>query len=274
MLERRWLLGVARHEREALGRVVQYTPPDRWEADSPCEGWRVKDVLGHLAASEVAAAEVLGGESPAELDEYRKSLEGEDFSVGAWNQWTVARRREASAVSVGLEWGRAADLLLARAGKTSDDDWHQREVAWVAGELRLKYLVQSRVAEWWLHGEDVREAGRLPPRREHWPIFAVNDLAVQLIPYSLSREGLALDDRSVRIELTGPGEGTWHQSTSIGALASDKKPDAFIDGLGYAFASVAGERADADFCLYEGVLNIGGDVELAETILRTLRPAP
>jgi predicted lipid carrier protein YhbT len=37
---------------------------------------------------------------------------------------------------------------------------------------------------------------------------------------------------------------------------------------------VAGGRADADVCLYEGLLNVGGDVELGEAVLHTLRSFP
>jgi len=37
---------------------------------------------------------------------------------------------------------------------------------------------------------------------------------------------------------------------------------------------VAGGRADADVCLYEGLLNTGGDTELAESVLHTLRSFP
>jgi hypothetical protein len=130
------------------------------------------------------------------------------------------------------------------------------------------------VGEWWVHGEDIREGGRLPPRREHWPIHAVNDLAIRLIPYSLSRAGLSFGDKSVRIDLDGVGEGSWHRTTGPGDVPPGKEADAYIDGEGYALASVAGGRADPDFCLYEGVLNIGGEVDLAEAVLRTLRATP
>ena len=253
---------------------MQYTPPERWEEPAPREGWRAKDVLAHLAASEVAAAALVAEEEATELEEFRKSLDGGDFSVEAWNEWAVDRRREASAVSLGAEWGRAAGLLLSRVGDVSDQDWREREIPWVAGDIRLRYLVQVRLAEWWIHGEDIRQAGRLPPRREHWPIHAVNDLAIRLIPYALSRAGLSFEEATIQVDLEGVGEGTWHQSATLGELPSGKKPDAYITGSGYAFASVAGERADPDFCLYEGELNLGGDTELADAVLRTLRAAP
>jgi uncharacterized protein (TIGR03083 family) len=274
-IERDQLLGIARHERDALGRTVQYTPPDHWEAESPREGWRVKDVLAHLAASEVVAAALLGDEDPTEVDEYRKSIGDEPFRTAAWNAWAVKRQAATPPVSLGMEWGRAADLVLARAGRATDEDWSERQLAWVAGDIRLKYLVQARLAEWWVHGEDIREGGRLPPRREHWPIYAVNDLAVRLVPYALSLAGEERRERVVRIELDGVGAGTWTASTDPGHGPSERtRPDAFVEGDGYAFASVAGGRADAEICLYEGILLTGGDTELAETVLRTLRSVP
>jgi uncharacterized protein (TIGR03083 family) len=274
-LTRDLLVTTARHERDALGRTCQYMPLDRWnETAASWEGWSATDVLAHLAASEVAAAALVAGEEATEVEEFRKTLGDAEFSADAWNEWSVERRKDASPVSLGLEWGRAADLFLARVGRVSDQDWNELEIPWVAGDIRLKYLVQLRVAEWWIHGEDIRQAGRLPPRREHRPIHVVNDFAIRLIPFSLSRAGLSFDGKSVQIDLTGVGEGTWHQSLAPGDVPPGKKPDAYIDGEGYAFASVAAGRADPDFCLYEGVLNIGGEVELADAVLKTLRSTP
>jgi len=273
-LDRDQMLTTARHERDALGRTCQYMPPDRWEVPARREGRRVKDVLAHLAASDVAAAALVAGEEATEVEEFRKSLDGEDFTDDAWDEWVVEKSKNDSPVSLAREWGRAADLFLARVGEASAKDWNEREIPWMASDIRLKYLVQARVSEWWVHGEDVREGGRLPPRREHWPIYVVNDLAIRLIPYSLSRAGLLFGDKSVRIDLDGVGEGSWHWSTGPGDVPPGKEPDAYIDGEGYAFASVAGKRADPDFCLYEGVLNIGGEVDLAEAVLRTLRATP
>jgi uncharacterized protein (TIGR03083 family) len=274
-IDRDRLLAVARFERDALGRTIQYMPPELWEAASSSEEWRVKDVLAHLAASEVLATALVGGEEPAELDEYRKTLDGEPLRPDEWNRWSVARRADASPVSLGAEWGRAADLLLARAAGASDEDWNDKEIPWIAGDIRLKYLVQLRLAQWWVHGEDIREGGRLPPRREHWPVYVVNDLAVRLIPYALSLAGQEKPGRIVRIELDGVGEGTWVRSTDPRKDADGSAtPDASIEGNGYAFASVAGGRADADVCLYEGLLLTGGDTDLAERVLRTLRAYP
>ena len=273
--DRERVLATARHERDALGRTVQYTPPDHWEADSPREGWRVKDVMAHLAASDVVAAALLADEEPGEVEEYRTTLDGRPLRLEGWERWSVERRADATPVSLGLEWGRAADLLLARAGPVTDEDWNGKQVPWIAGDIRLKYLVQARISEWWVHGEDIREGARLPPRREHWPVYLVNDLAIRLIPYSLSLADRSLPGKVVRVELGGVGEGTWWASTDPGRdVPNDAAPDAYVEGDGYAFASVAGGRADVDVCLYEGLLLTGGDTELAEAVLRTLRSSP
>ena len=212
-LDRRWLLGVARAEREGLGRTIQYTPPEYWESESPVEDWRLlRDVLAHLAANEVSAAALVGDEEATELEEYRKSLpRGEVFSAGGFNHWAVDRRAELEHVSLALDWGRAADLLLARASKLTDEDWRSSVVTWLAGDIKVGYLVQSRVAEWWVHGEDFRTGGRLPPRLVHEPIFVTNDLAVRMIPYALEVAGVTFSGRTVRIELAAMGGGTWHQ---------------------------------------------------------------
>jgi uncharacterized protein (TIGR03083 family) len=274
-ISRNELLGIARHERDALGRTVQYTPPERWEEDSPCEGWRVKDVLAHLAANDVTAAALVADETPTELEDYRKELRDRQFTRDGWNEWSAARRSDTSVVSLGLEWGRAADLFLSRAGQASDQDWNEREIAWVAGPLRLKYLVQVRVAEWWVHGEDIREGAALPPRAQHWPVYAVNDLAIRMLPYSLSVQGHSGPGKTVSVDLEGVGGGTWVQAVdATGPVPAGTEPDALIEGQGYAFASVAGGRADPNVCLYEGLLLTGGDTQLAETVLRSLRSAP
>jgi uncharacterized protein (TIGR03083 family) len=274
-LDRMWLLGVARAEREGLGRTVQYTDPDAWGNDSPCEGWRVRDVLAHLAASEVAAAALLGEETATEIEEFAKTVDGDEVTLDGFNEWAVRRRAETGVRSVALEWGRAADLLLARASKTSAEDWNENRVPWFGADLRTGDFIQYRVAEWWVHGSDILIGGMLPPRLEHPPIYCVNDLAVRLLPYALSLKGLSFPDRSVAIDLKAVGGGRWHQGLAARYVPPEgKRPDAIISGQGHAFADVAAGRTDADLCLYDGVLLLGGDVELAETVLKSVRASP
>lgn len=271
-LDRTWLLGTARAEREALGRTIQYTPPEAWEQESPAEGWRNRDIVAHLAATDVSAAAVIAGEVPSEFEEYSKTLNGEPFSVDAFNDFSVKKRAGEPFRVVVREWGKAADLFLVRAGKLTDEEWTERKVDWVAGRIGVPYLVQERVTEWWLHGEDVLAGGGNPPRLEHAPIFCVNDFAIRLIPWALSQAGHTVRGKSVKIDLHSVGGGSWHYGLAPReAPAPGKGADAVIRGRAYAFALVAGRRASAEYYLAEGELQTAGDDALAELILENLR---
>ena len=271
-LDRTWLLGTARAEREALGRTIQYTPPEAWEQESPSPGWRNRDIVAHLAASDVVAAAAIADEVPSELVEFLKGLDEGPFTIDAFNEFTVRRRADLPFRSVVTEWGRAADLFLSRAAKVPPDEWATKRVNWTIGEIGVSYLIQSRVVEWWLHGEDILAGGGNPPRLEHPPIFCVNDLAIRIIPYALATAGLSFPGKSVKVELEAVGGGTWHRGLAPREAPSpDKTPDALITGRAHAFALVAGRRIPAEYYLAEGILQTGGDDALAETVLQHLR---
>src|SRR5438045_9109987 len=72
-LDRELLLGVAQAEREALGRTIQYTDPSAWDQNSRLDGWRNRDVVAHLAASEAVAASALGWVPGPEVQEFISS---------------------------------------------------------------------------------------------------------------------------------------------------------------------------------------------------------
>ena len=271
-LERGWLLATARAEREALGRTIQYTPPEAWDQESSSPGWRNRDIVGHLAAAEVVAAAAMAAETAAELEEYLKGREGTPFRLDDFNQWTVERRAEQPFRSVVREWGSAADLFLSRAAQVPPEEWATRRVTWTVGPIGVSYLIQSRVMEWYLHGEDILAGGGNPPRFEHNPIYCVNDLAIRTIPYALGLAGLSFPGKSIRFELEAVGGGSWHWGLAPRETPPPGKlPDALIEGRAYAFCMVAGRRVPAERYLSEGILRTAGDDELAETVLAHIR---
>lgn len=275
IVDRRALLAAASAERAGLGRTIQYAPADSWERPSACPGWWNRDVMAHLASQDTAAAQILAGEAPAELDEYRKRLGDEAFTIDGFNAFAVNNRAPFPHRQVLSDWGRAADAVLAFAAKLTDEEWRARRFSWLAGEIGARYLLQSRVVEWWLHGEDVRAGAGMEPRVVHPPVFLTNDLAIRMLPWALSRAGLDFPGRSVRIDLQGAGGGSWHRSLEPGRVPSeDDKPDAFIEGRAHAFALVGGRRASADGYLDDGNLVVGGDEKLAFGVLEHIRAYP
>jgi uncharacterized protein (TIGR03083 family) len=271
-LDRTWLLGTARAEREALGRSIQYTEPAAWDQPSVSQGWRNRDIVAHLASQDSAAADVVSGEPAAELLEFAREAPGGSFTLDDFNAYGVGQRADLPFRQVVKEWGHAADLFLVRASSIPADEWPTRKVQWVAGEIGVAYLVQSRIMEWWLHGEDIRAGGGNPPRYEHPPIYVVNDLAIRMLPYALGLAGLSFPGRSVEIELEGIGGGRWHRGLAAREVPSPgTRPDAVITGRAQAFALVAGRRVPAEHYLADGSLLTGGDDALAETVLANVR---
>jgi uncharacterized protein (TIGR03083 family) len=272
-LEKTWLLATARDEREAMGRTIQYTEPQYWDQPSRSDGWRNRDVVAHLASCEVIAAATVADEPMTEVEAYFGTLpDGQEATVDGFNAYAVEQRAPLPVRSVIGEWGHSADSFLARCANMPDDQWNSRRVYWIAGQLRVPYLMQSRVMEWWLHGEDIRAGADLEPRRVHRAIYCVNDLAIRTLPYALSLAGLSFPGRTVRVELEGTGEGSWLYGLAAGEVpAPGRAPDTIIEGRGYEFALVAGRRLTSERALADGTLLVGGDVELGETVLRHLR---
>jgi uncharacterized protein (TIGR03083 family) len=265
------MLGIVRAERERLGRTMQYAPPSAWESPSVCEGWSNRDVVAHLAAQDTAAAQLVAEEPPVEFEAFREANDGELW-VDGFNEWAVRVRGELPARQVIADWGTAADVFLTLSARLSEEEWRSVRVRWVAGEIGVRYLIQSRAIEWWLHGEDIRESAGLQENPQHWPVFLINDLAIRMLPYSLGLAGLSFPGKSVRVDLEGVGEGTWHWGLAPKEMPpQDKKPDAFVEGRGLAFALAAGRRHEAEAFLDEGNLVVGGDEDLALTVLRNLR---
>jgi hypothetical protein len=98
---------------------------------------------------------------------------------------------------------------------------------------------------------------------------------VRMLPWSLGQAGLDLSGRSVRVETTGAGEGSWHWGLGSREIpAKTHIPDAELRGRAPQLALVAAKRLSADDVLGSGAVVLGGDPGLAEIVLRNLRAFP
>ncbi|HEX6230688.1 MAG TPA: maleylpyruvate isomerase N-terminal domain-containing protein [Actinomycetota bacterium] len=270
-VDRRTMLGVASAERARLGRTIQYTPADIWDSESVCAGWRNRDIVSHLAAQDTAAAQLVGGEPAEEFDRFRQANDG-DLWANGFNESAVKIREDLPTRQIISDWGQAADLFLDRVSAFDDEEWRAGTVAWVAGDIGVRFLVQSRVIEWWFHGEDLREGAGLEENPQHWPVYLANDMGIRMLPYALGLAGLSFPGRSLRVDLEGVGGGSWHRGLAPReSPAQDQKPDAFVEGRATAFALVAGRRRPAEAFLDDGNLVMGGDEDIALAVLRHVR---
>jgi uncharacterized protein (TIGR03083 family) len=274
-MDREELLGIAYAERQRLGRMIQFADPGSWEEPSASEGWWNRDVMAHLAAGDTIAAQLAAGEPTDELDAFRDQLGDATFDIDAFNASTVNRRSGLDTREVLTMWGQAAESFLAHCATLSDADWDDRRFEYVAGPIAARYLIQTRIVEWWLHGEDMRATNGLGPQWQHWPIYLTVDMAVRMLPWSLGRAGLDLSGLSVKVSLEGAGQGSWHWGLGSGEVPRrGGKADAQLSGRAPQLALVAGQRLKVDDVLFSGNVVLGGDRELSELVLRTLRAFP
>ena len=266
------LEGFAHAERQRLGRTIQYAAPEIWEQPSTLPGWWNRDLMAHLAGQDTAAAQLMKGDPAEELDAYRATLDGQELTTDGLNTFLVNNRSGLPYRDVLAAWGQAAQAFLAYAAVLDDRDWTDRRFEWLSGAIAAKYLVQSRVVEWWVHGEDLRAAADLGPGFQHWPIHLTIDLGVRMLPWALGRAGHDLSGRSVEIRLGGAGEGAWLWGLGAGETpAPDAHPDAVIEGRAPQFALVAARRLSADDVLEAGTVVVGGNRAIAEMVVREIR---
>jgi uncharacterized protein (TIGR03083 family) len=271
-IDRTMLLGIAHAERQRLGRTLQFAPVGTWEQPSALPGWWNRDVMAHLASHDTAAAQLVKGDAAEEIEDYRMHLDGKRFEVDAFNDWAVGQRAGLSTREVLVLWGKAADAFLAYTSLLSNEEWEKNRFPWFAGDIAARYLVQSRMVEWWVHGEDIRATNGLGPDYQHWPVFMTIDMGVRMLPWALAQAGLDLTGFSVKIDVQGPGEGSWHWGLGPGEVPpADKEPDATIVGRAPHLALVAARRLSMVDVLMSGNLAVGYDVELAVAVLRHIR---
>jgi uncharacterized protein (TIGR03083 family) len=275
-LSRQELIGIAHAERQRLGRTIQYAPGESWELPSACAGWWNRDVVAHMGGQDTAAAHLLRGDPAEELDAYRTTL-GSDhaFTVDGLNAFLVNNRSGLPHRDVLNTWGQAAKATLDYAAALPEEEWRDQRFPWLLGAIAARYLVQSRVVEWWVHGEDIRATTGLGPQIQHWPIFLTVDMGVRMLPWTLGEAGIDLQGASVQIDLEGAGEGSWHWGLGAGeSPPPDKKPDALIQGRAPQFALLAAHRLSVDDVLDSGNVVLGGETDVAETVVRHIRAYP
>jgi uncharacterized protein (TIGR03084 family) len=199
-----------------------------WRAATRCEGWDVADVVLHLAQTDELALASVQERFADSLGVLATGTDGQgdvDDGAGA----LVARDRGAPGSAVLERWrSGAAELRVALAAS----DPHQR-VHWVRGRMSTHTLATTRLAECWIHGDDVADAIGVVPaptdRLEH-----VARLAWRTLPYAFARAGRELTG-PVAFELDAPSGAPWH-------FVPDEEPATVIEGPGADLCLVAARR--------------------------------
>jgi uncharacterized protein (TIGR03084 family) len=203
-----------------------------WQRPSRCEGWTVADVVLHLAQTNEMAIASFDDRMPEYLAEVGRQLaDGSASNVDDGAAMMVANERDRPLADLKSRWQESVDDFLARLDGA---DFHRR-VTWVAGELSLRTLVTTRLAETWIHTGDVADGVGVEPqptdRLQH-----IARLAWRTLPYAFARGGRELTG-PVAFQLTGPTGTPWD-------FIPDETPVTTIRGDGVDLCLVAARRVE------------------------------
>ena len=216
-----------------LGALLSGLDDAGWASATRCPGWDVSDVVLHMAQTEeLALASVRGS-----IDDAR-----EQSGFGSFDPWdvdgaageAVAKQRGARPAELAARWNAVATASVS-AFAAADP---AKRVQWIHGDLPVRTLATTRLAEAWIHSGDIAGAlgVKLEPSDRLWHIAR---LAWRTLPYALSKAGQTLV-AGVALELTAPDGSTW-------IFADDTKRNlTTIRGSAEMFCEVAARRVPGD----------------------------
>jgi uncharacterized protein (TIGR03084 family) len=132
-----------------------------------------------------------------------------------------------------------------------------RRVVWVVGELSIRTLITTRLAEAWIHGGDIAEAVGAEVKADD-RLRHIARLAWRTLPYAFAREGRELSG-PVAFELVGPSGEQWR-------FIPENPPATVVRGEGAELCLVAARRVDPSAT---GLTAEGPDADAVLSLVRT-----
>lgn len=211
-------------ETAALEAVIDGLTEEQWTADTPADGWDVKDTIVHLIQADIAASQAV--------------LDPDGFS------------KTKAAMAATPERGLA--MLAERGSKTGDEviAWFRDErsrmieafrargpkdrIPWFGPDMSTLSFATARLMETWSHGQDVADTFDAP-----WPatdrLRHVCHIGVTTRGWSYVNRGMEFPGGDVRVELTSPSGEIW-------TWGADSPEADTITGSALDFALVSTQR--------------------------------
>ena len=205
-----------------------------WGKPSRCDGWSISDVVLHLAQTNEMALGSLQGRFGEVLTELTRDLPpSKDVDDGAGMM--VDHQRGAAPAEVYARWKTSVDELRDAFWAADERD----KVQWVAGNLSARTLCTTRLAETWIHTNDVAYGlgvtlGGSPRLND------IAYLAWRTLPYAFQRAGRTMKGR-VAFDLIG-STGT---GVAWGCEHAEDGAETVVRGTVLELCEVAGQRKKA-----------------------------
>lgn len=216
-------------ERAEFVALLRSLDPDDWQRPTVCPGWRVHDVVAHVAHDYIR-----------KLSGTRDRHAAPGPGPGETRPGFLHRVNQEFA-DVAARWSpRVLIDLVAHLGPQMDELWASLDldqigeaVSWAApGVPAPAWLdVAREYTEYWVHQQQVRDAVGRPGADGEALTAAVTGTFLRAVPHALRH--LSRDPGTcVQIQVTGPGGGTWtiqrHAATWAVGRGSPTQPAAVL----------------------------------------------
>jgi uncharacterized protein (TIGR03083 family) len=249
---------------DTLGRVLADA---EWDLPSECPGWSVRDVLSHLIGIERA---LLGDRPPSPLAALPPHVENE---VGARNEAWVAPRRSLPGPVVLEEFRNVTARRLADLRSFPANRFDEIGPSPV-GNVAYREFMNVRVMDSWVHEQDIRVAtGR--PGHDSGPAAELSlDRLCSAMPFVVGKQAGAPEGACVQFELRGTVPRRIDVVVQGGRAKAvprfDGRPTVVLDMDIEVFWRLACGRVDGQAAHVAGLVEVGGDTELAFRVLDTM----
>jgi uncharacterized protein (TIGR03083 family) len=176
-----------------------------WERPTICPGWRVRDVVAHVAADDF-------GRLARMRDGYRGvgPREGEPLATFLHRinqEWVVAARRLSPVILTDL---------LAFTGAQIDELWRSQDlgrlgepVSWAGDGPAPVWLDAARdFTEYWTHQQQIRDVTLRPRQARPELLGALLDTFIRALPHTLRHVDAPVGSE-VEVTVTGGADGSW-----------------------------------------------------------------
>ena len=255
-----WIVDALDETWTSIDRTLRARTPESYDAQTPCPGWSVRDVLSHLIGFEM----MMNGEPVPEHDgswpSYVKN------PIGEINEAFVVAFRSTPGPEMLDRFRSTTARSLDRLRALDDEAWEK--VGWSPEGERPYYRFQeTRVLDSWIHLQDIRDA-LLEPADDHGPgeEIVVNRFEAAL-PYVLAKKAHAPDGTVVQINLTGRLARTVLIGVEDGRArameSTDSAPNLEITTPVALFWRRTAGRITAEAFLRASATDVRGDLDLA-----------
>src|SRR5919108_4829064 len=184
-------------EQEALDGILSGLDEAAWSTPTPAEGWRVRDQISHLGATDRVATVAAGAP-----ERFKAEFLVQERGARMAQQLEVGRTMRGTAL---LDWWRQGHTAMLAVFRSLDT---RTRIPWFGPAMSAVSFATARLMETWAHGQDIVDAlGAQRPATER--LRHIAHIGVLARPFSYSVRGKTPPADEVRVELVSPAGRLW-----------------------------------------------------------------